>query len=1092
MRNTGSFICGNRMATRQVADGPSEKTASRTNTKSGVGFLLQNFKKPSASRPTGNTTRRQKSVGARSTRRVKAPSTPKKLLKTATRGIDVKRVPKSRLRIEASPSNIAALVNSMIDSSVHSMSMPDVSPKYFLADRKGFVEATNKMFDQYAEEIREAAKNVSCDNYGASTDLSLLPHQKIVRDYLNLNTPYRGLLLYHGLGSGKTCSSIAIAEGMKSNRKVVVLTPASLQKNYVEELKKCGSALYARTQHWTKVQARSPAEASSVSTSLRAPLGKGGFYWIMDPDKPSNYGDLLPEEQKEVDKQLNSMIETDYRFIRYNGLKRDSALIRSELDPESGTNPFDNCTVVIDEAHNLSSRISNSLKLYPQSKRTPGINDPAVIAYRLYHGLLSAKNARMILLTGTPIINSPHEIGILFNIIRGYMKVWTVPVSVPESMERTKFSEDVTRRLDSSGLVDYLSIGRVGSGRKSDVSFSRNPIEFVRTAGSPEVSRNEEENIMNDAAFVKNIVAILGQKPGYVVGKATEKKYKALPDSKDEFDNMFIEYDDEDAKWIVRNRRMFQSRILGLGSYFKSAQETLMPAFEKETDFHLVKEPMSDYQFKQYATERELEKQQELRNASRRRAPKKPRKSGTPPNPFEMTASSTYRIFSRAFCNFVFPENIVRPRPDHDKKQVKGSASEEGESETAKIEFESAKEVVEAEKDGTEDVDGSAKNLAYLRDLEDALTALWERREESLVPGVPATADTAPTGLHMYSPKFLRMLQNVSSEDQVGLHLVYSQFKTLEGTGIFALVLRANGFAQFKIKQVDGVWELDVPLADQGKPLYALYTGSEGVEEREILRNVFNGAWDALPKKLSASVEELAKKARESSPLCRGPNEDKVDGLTNHYGAAIKTFMITASGAEGISLKNVRYVHITESYWHPVRIEQVIGRARRICSHEALPEEEKNVSVYLYLMEISERQIEANTGTGDGQFRRLIASDTSRSDPQQPVTSDEALYEIALEKSDIVSSVLGAVQESSIDCSVHRGKNCLSYRGVPSSDMSFVPDYEEEIAVPENRKAEESEMEVLLWKGKQILYDRSTDLAYDLDTYNLTGNLVPV
>ena len=219
--------------------------------------------------------------------------------------------------------------------------------------------------------------------------------------------------------------------------------------------------------------------------------------------------------------------------------------------------------------------------------------------------------------------------------------------------------------------------------------------------------------------------------------------------------------------------------------------------------------------------------------------------------------------------------NIVRPRPDHDRKQVKGSAPEEG-NETAKIEFDGAK-VVEAEKDGTEDVDGSAKNLAYLRDLEDALTALWERREESLVPGVPATADTAPTGLHMYSPKFLRMLQNVSSEDQVGLHWVYSQFKTLEVTGIFSLVLRANGFAQFKITQVDGVWELDVPLADQGKPLYALYTGSEGVEEREILRNVFNGAWDALPKKLSASVEELARKARASSPLCRGPNEDKVD-----------------------------------------------------------------------------------------------------------------------------------------------------------------------------------------------------------------------
>jgi hypothetical protein len=39
----------------------------------------------------------------------------------------------------------------------------------------------------------------------------LFEHQKIVRDYLLAETPYRGLLFYHGLGSGKTCSSIAVA-----------------------------------------------------------------------------------------------------------------------------------------------------------------------------------------------------------------------------------------------------------------------------------------------------------------------------------------------------------------------------------------------------------------------------------------------------------------------------------------------------------------------------------------------------------------------------------------------------------------------------------------------------------------------------------------------------------------------------------------------------------------------------------------------------------------------------------------------------------------------------------------------------------------
>ena len=55
---------------------------------------------------------------------------------------------------------------------------------------------------------------------------------------MNLYTPYRGLLLYHGLGSGKTCSSIAIAEGMKSGRKIIIMTPASLRRNYIEEINK--------------------------------------------------------------------------------------------------------------------------------------------------------------------------------------------------------------------------------------------------------------------------------------------------------------------------------------------------------------------------------------------------------------------------------------------------------------------------------------------------------------------------------------------------------------------------------------------------------------------------------------------------------------------------------------------------------------------------------------------------------------------------------------------------------------------------------------------------------------------------------------
>ena len=45
-----------------------------------------------------------------------------------------------------------------------------------------------------------------------NSEFTLMPHQMFVRNFLSQQTPYNSLLLYHGLGSGKTCSAIGIAE----------------------------------------------------------------------------------------------------------------------------------------------------------------------------------------------------------------------------------------------------------------------------------------------------------------------------------------------------------------------------------------------------------------------------------------------------------------------------------------------------------------------------------------------------------------------------------------------------------------------------------------------------------------------------------------------------------------------------------------------------------------------------------------------------------------------------------------------------------------------------------------------------------------
>ena len=80
----------------------------------------------------------------------------------------------------------------------------------------------------------------------------------------------------------------------------------------------------------------------------------------------------------------------------------------------------------------------------------------------------------------------------------------------------------------------------------------------------------------------------------------------------------------------------------------------------------------------------------------------------------------------------------------------------------------------------------------------------------------------SPEGLEIYSPKFLNILENVTDEEHKGLHLIYSQFRTLEGIGILKLIFEANGYAQFKIKQVDNKWTIDIAPEDRGKPTFAL------------------------------------------------------------------------------------------------------------------------------------------------------------------------------------------------------------------------------------------------------------------------------
>jgi hypothetical protein len=329
----------------------------------------------------------------------------------------------------------------------------------------------------------------------------------------------------------------------------------------------------------------------------------------------------------------------------------------------------------------------------------------------------------------------------------------------------------------------------------------------------------------------------------------------------------------------------------------------------------------------------------------------------------------------------------------------------------------------------------------------------------------------AEAKLGSYSPKFAAILERILDEKNVGLHLLYSSFRTLEGIGILRLILLQNGFAEFKlIKTSDGEWSLDEGEegVDAGKPRFALYTGTETSEEKEIVRNVYNGAWDMIPPNIAKKLEERDE-----------------DGKKNVMGAVIKVLMITASGAEGINLKNTRYVHIVEPYWNMVRVDQVVGRARRICSHEELPPELRTVEVFIYLSVFSEKQ------KTDRNYIDLMNQDTSRFDESIPVTTDETLYEISLQKNRINQRILEVVKQSSVECALYNpsGSNQVCYganlKNVTTNDFISYPSIELDSQVQERTVVQRTKMAYrdVTMKGEKYHLNEATQEIYDHPTF---------
>ena len=870
---------------------------------------------------------------------------------------------------------------------------------------KTFPTWITKTFKKYSTNRTETETEVEGCNI-TKERFTLMPHQEFIRDYLQHKSPYRGLLLFHGLGVGKTCASIAVAEMMKNtSRSVMVMLPASLEMNYRNEIMKCGHEQYSLNQHWKFVSIKSKTfekvvDEFGVSSDITKRIG--GIWKTMKKKSP-NYKELTSNEQQNIQQQVHSMISSRYEFFRYNGMK-----MKKYKAMTSAKNIFDDKLVIIDEAHLFISTVVNSNSKKEQQKTNKEENELSITIYR---DLINAKNVKLVLLTGTPIINYPKEIAYTLNLLKGVTTIYKIHF-------KNHFTNNFL--LQNHPDVEYHEIKEKSGHNRVELVLTPSGFQKNKKGLLVYVGGKETTDVERVASIVTDM-----KKSGVLISNYSEKKdffkerIKLFPTEKNDFDDYFIDYEKNE----IKNEDLFMRRMIGIVSYYESTDMSLYPRNLGEQTQELF---FSEHQFNKYALKRDEEIKKDAKN-------KKIQKTGL------FQTSGVFKTFSRILCNFSFPEEIERPFP---KKRLSYMNEE-----------------IDIDEDLQNDIENyesnlSTKNIAkkkYEVKIMKAFKELDERRDEFL------TKD-----LKLYSPKFERIIENMKKTP--GTSLVYSQFRTMEGLGIFGLALKARGYAEMKIGIEKNKVHIHVAEEDYLKPKYAFFSTNKDISN--IILKIFNSELDSLDsdvrKKLSLMDSE-------------GTKND------NLRGSLIKVIMITQSGSAGISLKNVRQVHIMEPYWNKSRIDQVIGRANRTCSHLALPLKERNFSVFMYRMKMTELQA--------GKSKFIKSADKMKS-------TDQVIYELSKRKDTIISKLLKVIKRGSVDCSIHKGLNkdieCWSFPlDVNVFDRAYLSRIEDDYHNIDQQaisKIKVKPYKVIIDKNEYI-WISDTDELFDYQMYAKSGVL---
>ena len=329
-----------------------------------------------------------------------------------------------------------------------------------------YPELTDKDFNKKIYTKKEFYRNKSSEDYSGDYDdtsakkcsqrtFTLLPHQKLVKNFLSPLTPYNGFLLYAGTGYGKTCSAISIAEQYHDiyKKKVLVILSGSLVDNFKKQI--------------------FDISKYNIKTN-EANLCLGTKY----PDMVLDRYSVTPET---LEKRVNSLIKDKYQFMGYKELaifleKLKTIVEEAQRDPakrqlayvEKVREYFSDRLVIIDEAHNL---------------RVPGETGKKMISEAFLEMMKHVENVKLLLLTATPMFNEATEV------------VWTMNLLLTNDRRTTLKKADL---FDADGNITEIGKQRLADASRGYVSYMRgeNPFSFPFRI-YPSLNNKTDPNILH-------------------------------------------------------------------------------------------------------------------------------------------------------------------------------------------------------------------------------------------------------------------------------------------------------------------------------------------------------------------------------------------------------------------------------------------------------------------------------------------------------------------------------------------------------------------------------------------------------------------